>query len=286
MYDCRVESHESTRQRAESLQTKTNEDRIAGRGFASMTRNNLVHRFIPMPQAMKIRYAKVAVDKEWKKARDNSSMGFEKSQRRKETTWESTLLHWWTCTTLRNVQDFFGDGKTPFERRCGEPFSEPIIPCGAMVEHHSISAETSQGSINLVRKFYLEYFLDMHCMRREFGKELFWSQTSRSWQILDASEIHARETHCERGPHAEEWWPFHIPDRRWTSQVVWQRAGVPKIHLNPGLPCTRRRAQRRSSRRVGWVSTVRHADGWRWSPKRCLDDRRELHSSSSRWTKS
>ena len=40
---CIVKSHESTRQRPESLQTKTHKDRIAGRGFASMTHDNLVH---------------------------------------------------------------------------------------------------------------------------------------------------------------------------------------------------------------------------------------------------
>ena len=45
-----------------------------------MTHCNLVHKFIPMPQAMKIPDAKAAVDKEWKKARDNSSMEFEKIQ--------------------------------------------------------------------------------------------------------------------------------------------------------------------------------------------------------------
>ena len=32
-----------------------------------MVHNNLVHKFIPMPQAMKILDAKAAVDKEWKK---------------------------------------------------------------------------------------------------------------------------------------------------------------------------------------------------------------------------
>ena len=31
-----------------------------------MTHYKLVHKFIPMPQAMKIRDAKAAVDKEWK----------------------------------------------------------------------------------------------------------------------------------------------------------------------------------------------------------------------------
>ena len=48
-----------------------------------------------------------------------------------------------------------------------------------------------------------------------------------------------------------------------------------KIHLNTGSPCTRRRAQRWSSRRIGRVSTIRDNDGWQWSPKRFLVDRRE-----------
>ena len=38
------------------------EDHIAGKGD-----NSLVHKFIPMPQAMKIPAAKAAVDKEWEK---------------------------------------------------------------------------------------------------------------------------------------------------------------------------------------------------------------------------
>ena len=67
MYGCMVESHESTRQREESLLSKTHEDRIAGKGFTSMTHYHLVHKFIPMPQAMKIPHAKAAVDKGWKK---------------------------------------------------------------------------------------------------------------------------------------------------------------------------------------------------------------------------
>ena len=40
---------------------------------------------------------------------------------------------------LRNVQDFLADGKTPCERRFGEPFKWPIIPFGAMDEYLPIS---------------------------------------------------------------------------------------------------------------------------------------------------
>ena len=64
MYDCIVESRKSTRQRPESSQSKNNEDHTAGKGFTSMSHNNLVRKFIPMPQAMKIPDAKAAVDKE------------------------------------------------------------------------------------------------------------------------------------------------------------------------------------------------------------------------------
>ena len=83
VHGCIVESNQSTRQKAESLQSKAQEDRIAEKGFTSMTHNNFVHKFIPMPQAMKLPDAKVAVDKEWKKTRDNSSLELGKSQEQK-----------------------------------------------------------------------------------------------------------------------------------------------------------------------------------------------------------
>ena len=51
-------NQEPTRQRAESLQTTNCEDHVAGKGFTSMSRYNLAHKFIPMPQAMKIPDAK------------------------------------------------------------------------------------------------------------------------------------------------------------------------------------------------------------------------------------
>ena len=42
------------------------EDHIAKKGVNSLQHYNLVHKFIPMLQAMKIPAAKAAVDKEWK----------------------------------------------------------------------------------------------------------------------------------------------------------------------------------------------------------------------------
>ena len=62
---CILEASESTRLRVgESLPTH-HEDHIAGKGDNSLQHCNLVHKFIPMPQAMKIPAAKAAVDMEW-----------------------------------------------------------------------------------------------------------------------------------------------------------------------------------------------------------------------------
>ena len=66
-FACILEASESTRMRMEESPPNHHEDQIAGRGDNSLQHCNLVHKFIPMPQAMKIPAAKAAVDKEWEK---------------------------------------------------------------------------------------------------------------------------------------------------------------------------------------------------------------------------
>ena len=65
IFACILEAGESTRLRMEESLPKYHEDHIAGKGDNSLQHYNLVHKFIPMPQAMKIPAAKAAVDKEW-----------------------------------------------------------------------------------------------------------------------------------------------------------------------------------------------------------------------------
>ena len=57
------------------------EDHIAGKGENSSQHYNLVHKFIPMPQAMKIPAAKAAVDKEWENLEKDSGVGPDESQK-------------------------------------------------------------------------------------------------------------------------------------------------------------------------------------------------------------
>ena len=64
---CILEASESRRLRMGESLPHHHEDRTAGKGENSLQHFNLVHKFIPMPQAMKIPAAKAAVDKEWEK---------------------------------------------------------------------------------------------------------------------------------------------------------------------------------------------------------------------------
>ena len=64
---CILEASESTRLHMRESLPKYHEDHIAGRGDNSLQHCNVVHQFIPVPQAMKIPAAKAAVDKEWEK---------------------------------------------------------------------------------------------------------------------------------------------------------------------------------------------------------------------------
>ena len=79
-----MEAHESTRKRLESSLPKGHEDHVAGKGYNSMTHYNLVHKFILVPQAMKIPDAKAAVDKEWKKFETIPAWQLEKVKSKRE----------------------------------------------------------------------------------------------------------------------------------------------------------------------------------------------------------
>ena len=86
----------------------------------------------------------------------------ERTVRRVKEGTSSVLLQsglnesWWAdsmeCYThLRNVTDLLSDGKTPRERRFGQPFKGPIIPFGSLGEYHPVAAK-DETKIHQFRK--------------------------------------------------------------------------------------------------------------------------------------
>ena len=80
-FACILEASESTRMRMEESLPKYHEDHVAEKGDNTLQHYNLVHKFIPMLQAMKIPAAKAVVDKEWEKFEKSSAWDLPKSQK-------------------------------------------------------------------------------------------------------------------------------------------------------------------------------------------------------------
>ena len=83
-FACILEASESTRLRIGESLPNHHEGHIAGKGDNSLRHYNLVHKFIPMPQAMKIAAAKAAVDKEWEKLEKISAWNLTKVRNKTE----------------------------------------------------------------------------------------------------------------------------------------------------------------------------------------------------------
>ena len=80
---CFLEADESTRMRMGNSMPHYHQDHIAVKGENSLQHYNLVHQFIPMPQAIKILAAKAAVDKEWEKLEKISAWNLTKDRSKK-----------------------------------------------------------------------------------------------------------------------------------------------------------------------------------------------------------
>ena len=79
-------------------------------------------------------------------------------------------IPWNAKPVCETFQDLLSDGKTPYERRFGEPFKGPIIPFGSLVEYYTISAKDQSRIHQFGKRSYLDCSLDTLCTRWEFGR--------------------------------------------------------------------------------------------------------------------
>ena len=98
---------------------------------------------------------------------------------------------------LRNIQDLLSDGKTPYERRFGEPFEGPIIPIGSPVEYHPISAN-DQSRIHQFREKVLPgLFFGYALYARGIWKGDIMVADIEELEQVDASEIYAKRLNAK-----------------------------------------------------------------------------------------
>ena len=101
-------------------------------------------------------------------------------------------------THLRNVTDLLSDGKTPYERRFGEPFKGPIIPFGSLVEYYPISAKDHSRIHHLGKKVLPGLFLGYALYAGGIWKGDIMVADIGELEMMDASETYSKKDSMQR----------------------------------------------------------------------------------------
>ena len=118
---------------------------------------------------------------------------------------------------LRNIQDLLSDGKTPYERRFGQPFDGPTVPFGSLVEYHPVTAKNQSRIHQFGKKVLPGIFLGYALYAGGIWKGDITVADIEELETMDASEIYSKKTQCEREvifPKEEGNFIFPIADGR------------------------------------------------------------------------
>ena len=123
---------------------------------------------------------------------------------------------WWAdsmeCYTyLRNVTDLLSDGKTPYERRFGQPFKGPIIPFGSLVEYHPIIAKDQSRIHQFGKKVLPGLFLGYALYAGGIWKGDVLIADLEELETMDASEIYSKRLNAKEVIFPKEKGEFIFP---------------------------------------------------------------------------
>ena len=128
---------------------------------------------------------------------------------RRVQEWTSAVLlqsgldeKWWADSMerhcyLRTIEELLSDGKTPYERRFGVPLKGPVIPFGAMVEYHPISAKDLSRPHQFGPKVLPGIFLGYALHAGRIWKGDIPIAAIEELEEVDASEIHAKRPNAK-----------------------------------------------------------------------------------------
>ena len=127
--------------------------------------------------------------------------------------------NWWADSmecycNLRNIQDRLSDGKTPYERRFGEPFKGPVIPFGSLVEYYPISAKDQSRIHQFGKKVLPGLFLGYDLYAGGMWKGDILVADLEELETMDASEIHSKKRLNAKEVIFHKTWKIHFSSRR------------------------------------------------------------------------
>ena len=122
-------------------------------------------------------------------------------------------------TLSANVTDFLSDGKTPYERRSGQPFNGPIIPFGSLVEYHPITAKDQSRIHQFGKKVLSGLFLGYTLYAEGIWQGDVLVGDLAELETMDASEIYSKRLNAKEVIFPKEK-GIYFSNRRWTNQTL------------------------------------------------------------------
>ena len=101
-------------------------------------------------------------------------------------------------TYLRNVTVFLSAGKTPYERRFGQPLKGPIVPFGSLVEYHPKTAKDQSRIHQFGKKVLPGLFLGYALYVGVIWKGDVLISDLEELEPMDASEIYSKRLKRKR----------------------------------------------------------------------------------------
>ena len=141
---------------------------------------------------------------------------------------------------LWNVTDLLSDGKTPYERRFGQPFKGPIIPFGSLVEYHPVTAKDQPRIHQFGKKVLPGLFLGYALYAGGIWKGDVLVADLEELETMDASEIYSKRLNAKEVIYFPKKKENLFSNRRWTNQNLWRRSGPENIHLGTASTNSRR----------------------------------------------
>ena len=114
-------------------------------------------------------------------------------------------------TYLRNIQDLLPDGKTPYERRFGEPIKGPIIPFGSLFEYYPVPAKYQSRIHRFGKEVLPGLFLGYALYAGEIWKGDVLIADLEELETMDASEIYSKRLNAKEVIFPKENGKFIFP---------------------------------------------------------------------------
>ena len=222
---CILEADESTRRRMGNSLPHCHQDHIAGKGDNSLQHYKSVHKFIPMPQAMKIPAAKAEVDMEWEKLEKISARNLTKVRSKKEVIDEArtsgVTVHFASLMDKCHLKNAELEAKH-------QKYKGRVVLRGDFAKDDSGSSAvfTEQGSSASNDSRQKSWISSPDCLGAQDRQRMqHWLKPKKKWKML---------TNCQKIPKSEcpDIW-IRLPRNKWPKS--WSSMEDPVVPLERNL---------------------------------------------------